>query len=298
MTKHSIWIVAESSAGVRGLAPAARSLGGDVTALRVEAPGGASVAAGVATVVARVRANPPDIVLVEASPNGRLIAAAVGAALGVSVLTDLSQAAWVDGAVQGSRLIYGGAATLVARSVGPVAVLCVAPGAPEPADPPVAEEVLTVEPDPAIRLVEVRPKPPASTDLQGAAVVVAVGRGLGSAAGLRPVEALAQAVGGVIGCTRPVAEEEKWLPKQAYIGISGHLLKPKLYIGVGVSGQVQHMIGVKQAKVIIAINQDKSAPIFHQCDYGIVGDYATIVPALTARLARSAGEPLDVPRRT
>jgi electron transfer flavoprotein alpha subunit len=81
-----------------------------------------------------------------------------------------------------------------------------------------------------------------------------------------------------------VAEEEKWMPKEAYIGVSGVMIKPELYIACGISGQVQHMTGVNQARIIIAVNKDSSAPIFEKCDYGIVGDLNTVLPALIQKL--------------
>lgn len=99
-------------------------------------------------------------------------------------------------------------------------------------------------------------------------------------------EQLAAAIGAEVGCTRPIAEEEKWMDKARYIGVSGVMAKPELYIGIGISGQVQHMVGVSSARTIIAINSDKNAMIFNQCDYGIVGDLKTVLPALTAKLSK------------
>ncbi|NLF34817.1 MAG: electron transfer flavoprotein subunit alpha/FixB family protein, partial [Clostridiales bacterium] len=121
-------------------------------------------------------------------------------------------------------------------------------------------------------------------NLAAAKKVVSVGRGLGAAEHLSCVNDFAAVIGAEIGCSRPVAEEEKWLPKERYIGISGCMVKPDLYIAAGISGQVQHMVGANQSGTIVAINKDKSAPIFKQCDYGIVGDLRTVLPALTERL--------------
>ena len=95
------------------------------------------------------------------------------------------------------------------------------------------------------------------------------------------VESLAKALGGVVGCSRSVAADLKWLPEEHWVGLSGHRVKPKLYIAIGISGQVQHIAGIRDAKTIIAINNDPNAPIFKACDYGIVGDLYDIVPALT-----------------
>ena len=94
------------------------------------------------------------------------------------------------------------------------------------------------------------------------------------------INELAQALNAEVACTRPLAEGLDWLPRERYIGISGANIRPDLYLGVGVSGQVQHMIGMRDSRVVVAINKDKEAPIFAQADYGIVGDLYEIVPAL------------------
>ena len=95
---------------------------------------------------------------------------------------------------------------------------------------------------------------------------------------------LAEALGGEVGCSRPVAENNKWMPKSSYLGITGVQVKPELLIALGVSGQVQHIGGINKSKVIVAINKDKAAPIFKNADFGLVGDMYKIVPALIEKL--------------
>ena len=95
-------------------------------------------------------------------------------------------------------------------------------------------------------------------------------------------------MGGELACSRPLAEGVDWLPKERYIGISGQHIAPELYVAVGISGQLQHMVGVRDAGVIVAVNSDKNAPVFGQCDYGVVGDLYQVVPALTAALKGGA----------
>jgi len=95
---------------------------------------------------------------------------------------------------------------------------------------------------------------------------------------------LAKALGGEVACSRPIAEELQWLPEDLYLGISGKKVKPALYIGLGVSGQVQHITGIRDSKVIFAVNRDENAPIFEAADYGIVGDLYTVVPMLIEEL--------------
>jgi len=97
---------------------------------------------------------------------------------------------------------------------------------------------------------------------------------------------LAAAMGAEVGCSRPVAEEKGWLPLDHFVGISGQKFKGSLYFAIGISGQVQHLGGIRDAKTIVAINNDADAPIFENADYGIVGDLYEIVPILTKALKK------------
>jgi electron transfer flavoprotein alpha subunit len=98
------------------------------------------------------------------------------------------------------------------------------------------------------------------------------------------VKELADVLGGEVACSRPIAEELHWLPEEVYLGISGKKVKPDLYVGVGISGQIQHVTGIRDSKVIFAINRDENAPIFEAADYGIVGDLYQVVPKLVEEL--------------
>jgi len=120
-----------------------------------------------------------------------------------------------------------------------------------------------------------------SVNIAEADVIVCGGRGLKSAADFALVEELANALGGVVGCTRPIVDDG-WIGKQHQVGFSGNTVKPKLYVAVGVSGSPQHLAGMRDSDVILAINADPSAPIFKVADYGIVGDLYEVLPRLTA----------------
>lgn len=111
--------------------------------------------------------------------------------------------------------------------------------------------------------------------------VCSVGRGLASQQDLHLIQLLAETMGAEVGCSRPIAEENEWLPLNRYVGISGQKFKGSLYVAIGISGQVQHLGGIRDAKIIVAINSDEKAPIFSHSDYGIVGDLYEIVPLLT-----------------
>jgi electron transfer flavoprotein alpha subunit len=128
------------------------------------------------------------------------------------------------------------------------------------------------------------PKQRGSVDITGAKKNVCVGRGLAKKEDIGIARELAQVLGGEVGCSRPVAEELQWLPEEVYLGISGKTVKPLLYLSLGVSGQVQHITGIRDSKVIFAINRDENAPIFDAADFGIVGDLYQVVPRLIEEL--------------
>ena len=127
-----------------------------------------------------------------------------------------------------------------------------------------------------------------TVDLTKASIIVAVGRGIGGADKMAPVEALAKALGAEIGASRPVIDNG-WLPRDRQIGSSGQTVAPKLYIAAGISGAIQHLVGMKGSTVIVAINKDPGAPIFTVAHYGIVGDLHEVLPALTAAIKEAKG---------
>ena len=148
---------------------------------------------------------------------------------------------------------------------------------------------------PALDAGQIRQKPEApfreaarAVDLTAAEIIVSVGRGVGEQSNLPVVEDLAQAFGAELAASRPICDAG-WLPMERQVGSSGQTVAPKLYVAVGISGAIQHLVGMKGAKTIVAINKDSNAPIFEVADYGIVGDLFEVAPALAAEVRKAKG---------
>jgi electron transfer flavoprotein alpha subunit len=137
-----------------------------------------------------------------------------------------------------------------------------------------------------VKVLERKVKERETKDIAEARVLVCVGRGIEKNEDIELARQLADALGGEIACTRPIAEEFHWLPEELCIGLSGVQVKPDLYLGIGVSGQVQHLTGFHNAKVIAAVNKDENSPIFKATDFGIVGDLYDVVPKLIAEFKK------------
>jgi electron transfer flavoprotein alpha subunit len=220
---------------------------------------------------------------------GRELAARVAAYLDAPLVSGARQVRLVQDGLETSRILYGGAAVKKEALHGP-AVVTVPPGANPPAAPtPGSSSPIRRIPaaaDGRVRVLENRPIERKTAGLGTAKTVVGVGLGFNTQADLALADALAAALHAAVGCTRPIADDKKWLPSELYIGISGENIHPDLYIAVGISGQVQHMAGVRDAKVIVAINKDDHAAIFKTADYAIVGDLYKVLPAFTEAIQR------------
>lgn len=231
------------------------------------------------------------LVLLPNTRRGKLLAAKLGYRLAAAVSNDVSAVAQQDGHATVKHMVYGGLAIGEETITSPFVVMTLSSGTFEAQQPDAARtgETHVVQwqaPDVAVTRTATQARQSNSVDLDKARLVVSVGRGIGSKENISLAQALCQAIGAELACSRPVAENEKWMEHQRYVGISNLMLKPELYLAVGISGQIQHMVGANGAQTIFAINKDKNAPIFQYADYGIVGDAIKILPALTSALAR------------
>jgi len=235
--------------------------------------------------VAQVVALAPQLVLLRATKRARALAGRLAVATGLPVAGDVAALEVRDAGIGYRVLRYGGATEQ--EGVAPSLIALVGPGAYGPAAPKPGGSVSVVDasvvPGP-VRLVSRTPRAEESVDLTAADVVIGIGRGIGSEADVATVAAAAKAIGAELACSRPIAEGRGWLPKSRYLGVSGAVIQPRVYLALGISGQVQHLVGVSGAKAIVAVNKDKDAPIFSHCDLGLVADLDVVLPVLSEGL--------------
>ncbi len=241
-----------------------------------------------------IKAADPEGVLLAATSRGKDLAARLAARLETGLASNcLSLAAGADGSLVMERLAYGGAALQRVTVTGRPVLATIPPRTFPPAAAVPGREgtVRTLPPPPAdgVRIVARKEKERSAQDIAAAKTVVCVGRGLEKREDLELARQLAAALGGEIGCTRPISEELHWLPDNLCIGLSGVQVKPELYLGLGVSGQIQHLTGLRGARMICAVNRDPNAPVFAAADLGIVGDLYEVTPQLIAELKKVRG---------
>jgi electron transfer flavoprotein alpha subunit len=312
-----IWIIAETRGQAFELMGAGRSLapdmgaaltavvrkeagppeeliarGADEVLLLPELPPEAPFGAHLPVIEQEAKTASPDVILFISSARGKELAVRLAARLGAGLCSGCTALAFDkgSGSIRMERLAYGGAATQKLTSSTKPVVVTVPPRFCEPAQVVDGRTGKTRElpssPPSAVRILERKPKEKVAKDITEARVIVCAGRGFDKKEDLGLARELADALGGELGATRPLTEEMHWLPEDLCIGLSGVQVKPDLYVGLGVSGQVQHMTGVRNAKVVCAVNRDENAPIFPLSDFGIVGNLYDVVPKLIAELKK------------
>ena len=297
------WIVVGHQPAIGDLITVARSLGGEVAAV-VAGPrpvaetvaasgvdkvvwcgglGDAPSEAYAPAVADIVAADPPRVVLGGRNPDERVLLGAAAARLRAAVLTGARSVSADGSGVIVVNAVFGDIADETVAVSGPVALLLDGGGVPSAGGASVPIEEIAATPLP-MKVIETKTSGFDEVDLNTAPRVIGVGRGLKAKEDLAMIEALAGAANAEIACSRPVAEGLNWMGKDRYIGSSGAHIAPQLYLAVGISGQLQHMVGVQGAETIVAINSDPNAAVFAGTDYGLVGDLYQLVPAITAAL--------------
>jgi len=297
------WIIVGNQPTIGNLITVARGLGGHVAAVVAGprsvaetvaasgvdkvvwcgAPDDAPVEASAPAVADAVAADPPRVVLSGRNPAERVLLGAVAARLRTAVLTGARSVSLDGERVIVVNAVFGDIADENVAVSGPVALLLDGGPVPPAGGGSVPIEEVAVTPL-GMKVVETRMSSFDEVDLSAAQRVIGVGRGLKAREDLAMIEELAHALRAEIACSRPVAEGLNWMGKDRYIGSSGARIAPQLYVAIGISGQLQHMVGVAGADTIVAINSDPNSAVFNQTDYGLVGDLYQLVPAITAAL--------------
>jgi electron transfer flavoprotein alpha subunit len=241
-----------------------------------------------AALAARVESDRPDLILLGQAYTDRDVAGRLAARLGVGILSNVSEVRLIDDGVETEHEIFGGAQIAVATATGNPSIVLVRPKSfpAEPGDGGSPDVEVLDLPDAgasAARVIESHVEEREGPQLAEASIVISGGRGLGSAEAYDLVEQLGKQLGAATGATRAIVDSG-WVPYAKQVGQTGKTVKPDIYIAAGVSGAMQHLVGMKDSKTIIAINKDPDAPIFSVADLGIVGDVHKVLPKLIEAL--------------
>jgi electron transfer flavoprotein alpha subunit len=323
----TLWVIAETSPEgalarlsaevatlVRGLGTAA---GRDVAGIVVAAPGKAAGAAAelaaflprvvavdapaadtspaavvVATAAAGVIAGDEGAcVFIGASADGRDAAGVLAALLDMGVLAGAASIAWENGPIV-TKGVFGGRLETTSNLAGGTGIVTVplgsVPAEPMAAPGSVETGTLNAPAAPAVRMLERVAESAGAVQIEEAKVIVSGGRGIGSAEGFAVAQGLADELGGAVAASR-AAVDAGWIPYARQVGQTGKIVKPDVYIALGISGAVQHKVGMQGARTIIAVNSDPDAPIAEFADMFVIGNLFEVVPALVAELRSRRG---------
>jgi len=242
-----------------------------------------------------VAAQAPRAILGAVTSRQREFLARLAARLGVGFAADVVGLAMDGDRLVATRPVYAGKLLARVAWARPPWIATLRPNVFKPADPvagraPVIERPAVTVPDGALRLAERREEVSTGLpELSEAELVVSGGRGLKGPENFVILEQLAGVIGAAVGASR-AAVDAGWRPHRFQIGQTGRTISPKLYLGFGISGAIQHLAGMRTSKLIVAVNKDPEAPIFKIADYGIVGDLFEVVPALTEEFKKLLGK--------
>jgi electron transfer flavoprotein alpha subunit len=235
----------------------------------------------------------PNIILIGSTKRGKELAPRLATRLNTgcvpdSIKLDIDE----QGRLVTGRVVYGGNAIATAICLTKPQIATVPPKTFEkPERKERAGQILQIDvklEEPKTQIIEVKEIEPAKVKIEEAKIVICGGRGIEKKEDFKIIDELAQVLNAQVGYTRPLAEDRKWFTE--WVGLSGHKIKPVLYIGCGISGVIQHVAGIRDSKIIVAINKDEQAPIHEVADYIIVGDLYQIIPAITEALKNILGK--------
>ena len=235
----------------------------------------------------------PIAVILDSTKNNRETAARIAAKYKTGCITDcINFKIEENGELSAERMVYASKATAFEKIKGKPAVLTI-PRRSFKAEmkwnnPVEIEEVEVKIEKTSIKVLETDVKKLEGKPLEEAEILIVLGRGVKRKEDCNMIGELAELLKGQVSCSRPIAADLKWFNE--WIGLSGHKVKPKLYIGIGVSGAIQHLAGIQGAKIIVAINKDSEAPIISAADYAIIGDLYQVIPKLIENLRKRKAE--------
>jgi len=228
-------------------------------------------------------------VLLSSNVSGRALAARLAVLLKAGLAADVSEIL-PDGKIR--RPYYSGNLVAEVEFKTPVAVMTLAPMAfsrAEKGGSPGAVEAVAFEPGtPGSQFVSFQPEESNEIDLGSAERIVSGGRGVGGPEGFKPIYALAHALGAAVGASRPTVDSG-WIPYRHQVGLTGRSVRPKLYVAVGISGQIQHLAGMSSSGTVVAINTDKDCPMMQLANIAVQGDYAELIPLIIEEVKRRKG---------
>jgi electron transfer flavoprotein alpha subunit len=234
----------------------------------------------------------PSFLFAGAGPEGRDVAGVVSALSGWGVLVNATGVTWDDGPVV-EMSVFGGKLNTTSRFTGDQGIVTVRPNVVTAAPAASAGTVETTDVAGELRLPQVPvvdrlEEAGSAAPIEEARIIVSGGRGVGSPEGFKLVEDLAAALGGAVGATR-AAVDAGWIPYAQQIGQTGKIVKPQLYLALGISGAIQHKVGMQTAETIVAVNRDPDAPIAEFADLVVIGDLFEVGPALLTELKARTG---------
>jgi electron transfer flavoprotein alpha subunit len=236
-----------------------------------------------------------EIVLIGSNKNGKELAGRLAAKLDAGCVMDCTKLYIHEKKLTTERIVYSGNAIAVEQFTSPPQIVTIPSKVFDPLPKnlnhkgEVIKKKFDSESSPS-KILSVQEMKSEGVNVEDAVIIVSCGRGFKKKEDIKLVSELADVLKGrTVGCSRPIAADLKWLSEDHWIGLSGHKVKPKLYVACGISGQIQHIAGMRDSGVIVAINKDPEALIFKSADYGIVGDLYEVLPKLTSAIRGKLG---------
>jgi electron transfer flavoprotein alpha subunit len=236
-----------------------------------------------------------DIILIGSNKNGKELSARLSGKLNAGCVVDSNNIYIKNNKLLAERVVYSGNAVAVEQFNSKPAIITIPSKAFDPLkkDDSRKGDIIKKKMDgekSLSKILKIQDLKTESISVEDAEIIVSCGRGFKNKDDIKLVKELANVLKGkTVGCSRPIAADLKWMSEDHWIGLSGHKVKPKLYIAAGISGQIQHIAGMRDSGIIVAVNKDPEALIFKSADYGIVGDLYKVLPKLTDALKTKMG---------